>query len=128
MPVLRLGKPEAGYILDMSGLEHFAIDCACNGKNGIYHGSHYKEKNEIIEEQTKNYSSRRMNPSEHTYLMSEYLLLMDLFSDHREARKESPLVIVCNDCGREFPFTHESYLDLTDEMKWAYNKALNKDN
>lgn len=40
---LELDTSEARYINDMSGLEHFGIDCACKGKDGAYTGSHYKD-------------------------------------------------------------------------------------
>jgi len=120
MPVLELETPEAKYIIDMSGDEHFAIDCACKGKDGDYHGSHYKKVHEIFDEITRDYKSIRMNKSEHTYLLSEILLLDEL--KHLERMKTSPLIIICNDCGREFPFTFESYWELKQRMMRKYNE------
>ena len=42
----------------------------------------------------------------------------------RDEKGEEPLVVVCNDCRREFPFTNESYLDLNERMKMEYNRRL----
>jgi hypothetical protein len=125
MPILRLETPEATFINDMSGYEHFMIDCACKGKDGAYHGSHYKNASEITEETTKRYSP--LNHSyllEHTFYLSELLLLDNLKWEHKASEGKSPLIVVCNDCEREFPFTLESYFELKDRMMRAYNQKL----
>jgi hypothetical protein len=125
MPILELETPEAKYINDMTGMGHFAIDCACKGKDGKYSGSHYKpeEDIDIFERTTEEYQSVRMNKYEHTFMLSQYLLVFELYEEHREEMKQSPLVIICNDCGREFSFTYESYFDLRDRMMSEYQKS-----
>jgi hypothetical protein len=125
MPILRLETPEAIFMDDMRGSEHFIIDCACKGKNGSYHGSHYKNASDITEESTRMYSSRNHSDLfEHTFYLSELLFLDNLKWEHKSSEGKSPLVIVCNDCDREFPFYFESYFDLKNKMMIEYNRTL----
>lgn len=105
MPTLELETPEAIFKNDMDGNCHFIIDCACGGKDGEYHGSHYKNGDGVLEEKTESYRSLRHSRSRHTFLLSELILFDELMLEHSEERGENPLVVVCNDCGREFPFT-----------------------
>jgi hypothetical protein len=107
----RLETPEAEYLYNEEGWGHFAINCSCKGKDGSYHGCHYKNITPGFKEQFNTYCSTHMNKSEHTFLMGNLLFNNEL----RE--KDIPLIIICNDCGKEFPFTTESYLKLKAEMK-----------
>ena len=109
----KLETLEAEYIYEGANWGHFVINCSCNGKDGSYHGSHYKNITPGFERQFDEYFSVKMNRSKHTFLMSSLLFKEEL----REHNKNSPLIIICNDCGREFPFTMESYLTLKAEMK-----------
>ena len=127
MPILELKTAEATYRNDMARGCHFMIDCACGGTGGEYHGSHYKNDEGVLEEITRDYeplSFSGHSKSRHTFFLSEQISLHELFYEHREERNEKPLVIVCNDCHREFPFTHGSYLDLRDGMMMEYNRRL----
>jgi len=127
MPVLELETPEATYRNDMSRSQNFMIDCACGGTDGEYHGSHYKNADSELEYMTRTYEPLERSEYlriEHTYFLSEGILLPELSLEHSEEREEKPLVIICNDCEREFPFTHESYLDLKDRMMREYNRRL----
>lgn len=116
MPILELETPEAKYRNNMVRDCHFSIDCMCGGKNGKYSGAHYKGTDEEFEEATKNYEPLREKKFEHTFMLNEGMLLHQLAEEHSEKNGQSPLIVVCNDCGREFPFTHESYLNLRQRM------------
>jgi len=109
----KLETPEAEYIYNAEGWGHFAINCSCRGKYGSYHGSHYKNITPGFGRQFDEYSSIKMDKSKHTFLMGSLLLEYEL----REHDKVRPLIIVCNDCGREFSFTMESYLELKDKIE-----------
>jgi hypothetical protein len=122
MVFLELETPEAKYINDMRGLEHFGIDCACKGKDGAYTGSHYKDADEISEKIKRGYSPLGVSRHEHTFYLSELLFLDTM--EFREKDGLKPLIIVCDDCGREFPFTSESYFELKDKMGFEYNRKL----
>ena len=127
MPILELKTPEAKYTNDMSRNGHFAIDCSCGGKEGKYGGSHYENgQGKDLERSTKNYVPLHANKFEHTFYLSEYLFIDELFMEHKEKEKEPPLILVCNDCGRKFSFTHESYLNLRSKMMAEYNNRLLK--
>jgi len=125
MPILELETPEATYRNDMARGCHFMIDCACGGTDREYHGSHYKNADRELEEMTEEYgylSLSRHSKSKHTFFLSEEILLQELYLEHIAEEGGKPLVIICNDCGREFPFTHESYLDLRTRMMIELNK------
>jgi len=122
MPNLELETPEATYRNNMVRDCHFSIDCACGGKDGKYSGAHYKGTEGLFETIVDGYEPLRDNKFEHTFLLNEGLLLDELCDDYSEKNGQSPLVIVCNDCTREFPFTHESYLELRDKMIDEYNR------
>ncbi len=64
------------------------------------------------------------NKYEHTFILNELLLDMELRHNHDEERKDPPLIIVCNDCGREFPFTLQSYQEFIQKMMEEYNKKI----
>lgn len=120
MPILRLETPEATFINNMRGDQHFIIDCACKGTDGQYHGAHYRnsqpEEISVIEDYSPRYGSK----SDHTFYMSEFQFL-EILELHKEEDKEPPIVVVCNDCKREFPFTSESYFQLKEAMMRAYS-------
>ena len=122
MVFLELDTPEARYINDMRGMEHFGIDCSCKGKDGKYGGSHYKSASKQLSQIKDDYSPLRDSKSEHTFYLSEFLLLETIEFKQQDDGKE--LVIVCNDCGREFPFTSESYFELKSKMLIEYNRKL----
>jgi hypothetical protein len=109
----KLETPEAEYLYEGANVGHFAIDCSCKGKDGSYHGCHYKNISQGFKRQFDEYDSIKMNKSKHTFLMGSSLFKYEL-EDHNE---ENPLIIVCNDCGKEFSFTLESYLRLKIKMK-----------
>jgi len=114
MAISKLETTEATFVNhSRDGMHnHFVINCACNGKDGNYHGSHYKNAGNRLEETTRSYTPFEGSKSDHTYYFSEMLFLLHLRMNHQE----SPLVIVCNDCAREFPFTLDSYLNLKSRM------------
>ncbi|HLC73828.1 MAG TPA: hypothetical protein VJH20_04305 [Candidatus Nanoarchaeia archaeon] len=123
--LLELKTSEARFIKDTSRDCHFGIDCACLGKDGKYNGSHYKNTDEGFEETIKNYQSLRSETKyQHTFYLNESLFLNKLYDKHKKSKDQEPLVIVCNDCEREFSFTHESYLDLDTRLKSEYNRRL----
>jgi len=109
----KLETPEAEYIYEGANWGHFAINCSCKVKDGSYHGSHYKNITPGFGRQFDEYSSVKMNKSKHTFLMGSLLFKDEL----REHNKDNPLIIICNDCGREFSFTQESYLELKANME-----------
>jgi len=109
----KLETPEAEYLYEGGNWGHFAINCSCKGKEGSYHGSHYKNITPGFESQFGEYSSVKMDKSKHTFLMGSWLFREEL----KEHNKENPLIIVCNDCEREFPFTTMTYLVLKSKMK-----------
>ena len=118
--LLELTTPEAKYIKDMSRDCHFAIDCACGGKGGKFSGSRYKNAGKDFEDELDRYEPIRLEAKfQHTFYSGEYLILDKLFSEHKESIGQKPLVIVCNDCDREFSFTHESYLELCNRLLYA---------
>lgn len=114
--LFKLKTPEAEYIYNGNGLGHFAINCSCKGKDGSYHGCHYKNLDKEIEENCfDRYNPSEMRKSQHTFLMNEVIFSQEL--RFRENDTEQPLIIVCNDCGREFSFTKESYFELKSKME-----------
>ncbi len=126
MPTLELETIEARYVYDMRGDCHFAIDCACKGKDGKYSGSHYKNTQDSFRRAEKRYEPRDPEAKfQHTFMLNESILNIELRYNHSEERKESPLIIVCNDCEREFPFTLESYRELINRMMDEYSKNIN---
>ena len=130
MVLLELKTEEATFLKDMVGDVHFVIDCACGGQDGKgqYSGSYYKNANETLEDSTRRYIPVRspLQYAKHTYYMTEFLLSMELREEHSEKERKEPLIIVCKDCGREFPFTIESYWKLDTRMKKEYNKQISK--
>jgi len=119
MPILELETPEAIYRNDMVRGCHFMIDCACKGRDREYSGSHYKNSETGLEEMTGKYLPLRANKHEHTFYLNEFLFVFCL-----DEQRGKPLVIVCNDCCREFSFTQESYSDLKNRMIGEYNRKL----
>jgi hypothetical protein len=111
----KLETPEAEYIYNGNGWGHFAINCSCKGKDGSYHGCRYKNLDKEDEEDFRNYDSLRMKEYEHTFLISEFMFSQEL--KWRREDKKPPLIIICNDCGREFSFTLKSYLKLKAKME-----------
>lgn len=122
MPILELITAEAKYRNDMARDGHFAIDCACGGKDGKYSGSHYKNANEAVNRVAKRYQPLNTNRYEHTFYFNETLFLPSLRNGHTRLS----LVIVCNDCEKEFPFTHQTYLELREKMMREYNRQIFK--
>jgi len=121
MPVLELETPEAKYINDMVGDCHFAIDCACGGSDGRYSGSHYKNADEPARKMTNRYVPRREISQDHTFLLNQSWFTL-ILEAHVEDNHGEPLIIVCDDCTREFPFTLKSYWDLHERMMIEYNR------
>lgn len=115
MLILGLKTPEAKYRNNMVGDSCFSIDCVCGGKDGVYSGANYKG-DEFFKEIVDKSESLKEDKFGHTFILNERMFLHILSGKHSEEKKQSPLVIVCNDCGREFPFTHESYLNLRERM------------
>jgi hypothetical protein len=112
MPVYIAETSEATFTKDSGGLSgdgHFAIDCACKGKDGKYHGSHYGGTHDWERSILRN--ARSLATFEHTFYGRSSLLMM-ILEEHRESEGKPPLIIICNDCSRRFPFTFESYVNL----------------
>jgi len=124
MPILELTTSEATFRNNIARGCHFYFDCACGGKDGKYSGSHYKNAIDFLNRATDEYSPLFANKYEHTFYLSEQLFLYTLYREYSEKKHQEPIIIVCNDCGREFSFTHESYLDLRNEMMGEYNRKL----
>ena len=53
---------------------------------------------------------------QHTFYLSTAILANMLDMDHREETRDSPLIIICNNCEREFPLTFETYHKLRQEI------------
>ena len=121
MAVLVIETLEAIFMNNMRGNQHFMIDCACKGKDGKYHGSHYKNGSDEAERERREFAPPRLSEFEHTFFQSEIVLLTRLELEHSQSEGQSPLTLVCNDCGREFEFTYESYRDLKNRMMREYN-------
>ena len=102
---------------------HFIIDCACGGKDDQYHGSRYKNASKGVKKTFTEYEPFLDSKSEHTFYMNNVVFLSVLESRKTE-KNHKHLVIVCNDCNREFPFTHESYLELKGRIMDKYFKGL----
>jgi len=68
------------------------------------------------------YIPLRVSKFEHTFYLNEHLFLRTI--EFKQEDDGKPLIIVCNDCGREFPFTRESYFELMDKMGFEYNRKL----
>ena len=124
MPILELETPEAKYRNNMVRDCHFSIDCACGGKDGKYSGSHFKDANVFFNKIVDDYEPLNENKFKHTFMLNERILLYQLSNEHNEKKKQSPLIIVCNDCEREFSFTQGSFLDLMDKMRLEYNQQM----
>jgi len=124
-PVFELKTPEATFTRDIDG--HFSIDCACGGKDGKYSGSHYKNANEVAERVTGRYiPSHNKAKLEHTFYLNEILLKSAL--KYHQRHEGTPLVVVCNDCEREFPFTEQSYRDLDSRLMEQGTRVAEKTN
>jgi len=121
MPTLELKTEEATFIYDMTRDCHFIIDCACGGKDGKYSGSHYKDNEEVLGPERKKYQPLMANKYEHTFYLSQVLLIHTFENRVNEGK---PVIIVCNDCSREFPFTRESYWDLIERMEQEYSRRI----
>jgi hypothetical protein len=127
MPLLELETPEAVYRNDMRRDEHFIIDCICGGTDGEYSGFHYKNADERAAENAASYVPlKKEDKRKHTFYLGEPVFLRTL-RRHEVMNGDSPLVIVCNDCQREFPFTSESYADLKHRMMVEYNRRFMED-
>jgi hypothetical protein len=126
MPILELKTEEAIFRNDMTRDCHFMIDCSCGGVDGKYSGSHYKNASELARKYTASYEPRRKEDLlEHTFYLCQSLFT-SILEDHEESGDESPLTIICNDCGREFPFTLRSYWDLHSEMMQEYDRRISE--
>ena len=116
-----LETEEAKYFYDLSGYCHFGIDCNCGGTDGKYSGSHYKNASGWIENGTRLNRTTRVSDDEdkflHTFYVSETMFFPSLKLEHSEANGQEPLIIVCNDCQREFKFTMESYRNLITKIR-----------
>lgn len=126
--LLKLETPEAKFIRDMGENYHFGIDCACGGKDGEYSGHHFKNAEEEFEDIVRSYEPKSgpRTKYQHIFYMNEFLFLSELISEHRKTKGQKPLVIICNDCGREFSFTYESYSNLQKRLMTEYNKKFMK--
>jgi hypothetical protein len=109
----RLKKPEAEYYLDKG---HFAIDCSCRGKNGEYSGSRFKNPNREIGNMQYTYQANsrpsRAEQKKHTFYMRSFYL--EIILQCAIDAGEKGIIIVCDDCGREFPL--DSFKDLKEEI------------
>jgi hypothetical protein len=124
MTVLELKTPEATFKNDMDRACHFMIDCGCGGRNGEYSGSHYKNADPSAEKNTRAYQPLEKNAElKHTFYLSESTFCQ-ILGHHKRAHNGEPLIIVCTDCGREFPFTPDSYSKLRDRMMSEYNRRV----
>jgi hypothetical protein len=97
---------------------HFAIDCACKGDGVRYKGYHYRNDSVDIKSASEesrgdhNFMEDAAVLFKHTYYLNEELFSIIIERTPLEFGRRKPLIIVCEDCGREFSFTPESYLDL----------------
>ena len=123
--VLELETPEATYILDMSRDGHFAIDCKCGRKDGNFSGTHLKNASGGLEREIAQYEPARPETKlEHSFYMSQAILLDRLREEHDDAKGQQPLVIVCNDCSREFSLTRNGYAELHNACLREYNRKI----
>ena len=121
MLILELQRQEATYKIDnVCSIDHFVIDCACGGGDGKYSGSHYKNASRAVERDTREYEPRFGDKMEHTFYLNGMLFVW-ILEDHVEVNNGEPLVIVCNNCEREFSFTSATYHSLLEEImgKWG---------
>jgi hypothetical protein len=83
---------------------HFGIRCACGGKKG----SHYRS---ISDSGKGEGFTPRVPPGEQYIFWANELWFLDtaLYENHRESKGQEPLIVECDNCGREFDFTWESF-------------------
>ena len=113
-----IDTPKATYLLIVERGYHFAIDCACKGTEGIYHGSRYKKATTLEQktlERSNNDHARMKYQQEHTFYMNDALLSATI-ENHDLRFAQQPLIIICNDCSQEFPFTPASYTTLIEQL------------
>ncbi len=124
VPLLELETPEAIFRNDMRGEGHFFIDCSCGGMDGSYSGFHYKNTADEATHRADHYdASEESDAKEHTFYIGELFFLMALEAQEEEMG-DKPLVVVCNDCQREFPFTLDSYEELNERMRAEYSRRV----
>lgn len=112
-----IDKPGGRYGLSEG---HFFIDCSCGKRKG---SSFEVEGDQIATEnynlQKEMYSprgSRVQKKFEHTFYMNSYVFAVKLINRDEDDEKGS-LNVVCNNCGKRFPFTFDSYQKIKDEIK-----------
>jgi len=110
--MIAIDRPEAVYSIDDCA-SHFFIDCRCGGKS-----SHYK-KNEDKTLEGYEYDFSNKAKREHTYFINLRVFSVTL-ENHRESEGHSPLIVVCDNCQREFPLTYEDFQELGRE----FNKQI----
>jgi hypothetical protein len=108
----KLKKSEAQYIFEDS---HFAIDCSCRSKNGEYSGYHLRNANPVTDRIRESYIICSADERfEHTFYMRD--MTFDMMLQTAIDSGETEIIIVCNDCGKEFPFSLDSFKDLKEEI------------
>jgi len=99
-------------LYDFKGDMHFAIDCAC----GEYRGSHFSRASEEGRERAKGYEPLDERAKTiHTFYMN-HTLFQSMLEPQTDERGNEPLLVVCNNCYNEFPFTNESYKQLFEQI------------
>lgn len=84
---------------------HFLYICGCRNPKG----SHYKNGDSFFEDRSAGSTLK------YTFYMNNILLAGEL--REREDSKESPLIIVCNNCNSELELTNQKYKNLKAEIK-----------
>jgi len=111
--IFELKTPKATFSFDNEGTGHFSFNCGCGGLSGV----HYKNPDEDTENLKVYKPSIKKICS---YQMNKEVLSNSLENFRLEKR---PLIIVCDDCSREFPFTFDSFQELESKVKGEFDKG-----
>lgn len=115
----QLETPDATYYVEIyesvtpgKACVHFAFDCSCGEKQG----STYKNAGKSTINTFNRYQPYHAEKLAHTFYMNDELISTFLDDQHNEEQEDRPLVIVCNACAREFPFTYQTYSTLVEQI------------
>lgn len=118
-------KPEGEYGV-IGG--HFFIDCSCGSDKGMSYGEtvpKLKEELENLETHYKYvYSDSKIK---HTFYISNIAIKNILEAHHCEEGEDSPLVLICDDCGNKFPLTMKFYEYVREESRKILVKSAEED-
>jgi hypothetical protein len=126
MESLKYVQRSEGEYGDVGG--HFFIDCACGSDKGCSYENIIPEIKKDLENSELLYKQVYSDSKiKHTFYINNFALKIILEVHHDEKGEDSPLVLICRDCGNKFPLTMKFYEQINEESK-RISKKLMKEN